>query len=121
MGVDKDTPLFYYVIKYKIYNIMPTSKYALKAGVLLQAFSDVSKTCTNANITDELAEWHLSHNPGCVIYFAVMPGKSDVPSGVRPAVARPTVIIPAEAYVESKTEVAPTIKKKVAVITKRKR
>jgi len=36
--------------------------YILKEGVLLQAFSDASKSCTNINLTDELAEWHLGQN-----------------------------------------------------------
>jgi len=49
---------------------MARSKYLLKQGVLLQAFSDSSKTCTNANLTDELAEWHLKNNPACRKYFA---------------------------------------------------
>jgi len=77
---------------------MQPSKYALKAGVLLQAFSDASRVMTNKNITDELAEWHLKHNPGCVVYFAVMPGKADVPDEIRnrPSVSGPTIIVPPE-------------------------
>lgn len=47
----------------------PQTVYQLKPGALLQAFSDASKTCTNANLTDELAEFHLSTNPGCIKFF----------------------------------------------------
>jgi len=77
---------------------MQPSKYALKAGVLLQAFSDASRVMTNKNITDELAEWHLKHNPGCAVYFAVLPGKADVPDEIRsrPTRIEPTIIVPPE-------------------------
>lgn len=58
---------------------MAHCRYALKAGVLLQAFGDTSKTCTNANLTDELAEWHLKNNPGVERYFSVLPGNAPTP------------------------------------------
>lgn len=48
-------------------------KYLLKPGALLQAFGDESKTATNANLTDELAQWHLKNNPGTKILFSKMP------------------------------------------------
>jgi len=69
------------------------SKYVLKAGVLLQAFSDASKTCTSKNITDELAEWHLKNNPNNIKYFAVLPG--DFSDASKPR-SQPTIIIPAK-------------------------
>jgi len=48
-------------------------KYVLKPGALLRAFGDESKTCTNKNLTNELAEYHLRTNPGCVKLFSVIP------------------------------------------------
>ena len=77
---------------------MANSRYALKAGVLLQAFSDASKACTNANLTDELAEYHLRTNPACRKFFAVIPGEVSIPpriskrSGVKGK--KPEIIIP---------------------------
>lgn len=47
--------------------------YRLVPGAVLSAFGDESKTCTNANLTDELAEFHLKNNPGCIKYFAIHP------------------------------------------------
>jgi hypothetical protein len=60
---------------FKIINItkMATNNYVLKKGVLLQAFGDATKTCTNDNLTDELAEWHLKQCPVKAIFFARMP------------------------------------------------
>jgi hypothetical protein len=56
------------------YNPMATKKgYELKKGVLLQAFGDASKTCTNDTLTDELAEWYLRHFPEKAIYFSKIP------------------------------------------------
>ena len=72
---------------------MANSKYVLKAGVILQAFSDASKTMTFKNITDELAEWHLKNNPNCVKLFAVIPGEYGDASKPR---SQPTIIIPAK-------------------------
>jgi len=65
---------------------MASSKYELKKGVLLQAFGDASKTCTNDTLTDELAEWYLKNYPEKIIYF------SRVPSVSQPVIA--TVKIP---------------------------
>jgi len=48
-------------------------KYRLKKGALLSGFGDASKTCTNDNLTDELAEWHLQNTRGAASLFAVMP------------------------------------------------
>ncbi len=48
-------------------------KYRLKKGALLQAFSDSDKICTNENLTDELAEWHLRNTRGAASLFAILP------------------------------------------------
>jgi hypothetical protein len=64
-------------------------KYLLKPGALLQAFSDVDKTCTNANLTDELAEWHLKHNPGTRCLFSRIP--EEVPVAPESPVILPAV------------------------------
>ena len=58
---------------FKIRNKMTQvqSKFRLKPGALLRSFGDESKTCTNANLTDELAEYHLRTNPGCIRLFSV--------------------------------------------------
>jgi len=64
---------------YEIINntkIMATPNYELKKGVLLQAFGDASKTCTNDTLTDELAEWYLKNYPEKAIYFSRLPGAS---------------------------------------------
>jgi len=52
------------------------SRYQLKRGAVLFAFGDASKTMTNANITDELAEWHLKNTRGAASLFAVIPTDS---------------------------------------------
>ena len=74
--------------------------YSLKKGVLLQAFGDASKACTNdsPNFTDELARWYLDNQPGCEKYFERMPGKVPTYSiPVRPPrQTGPTIIIPPE-------------------------
>jgi len=84
---------------------MTTSKYALKAGVLLQAFSNAQKTCTNDTLTDELAEWHLKNNPQCRKYFSVIPGTASVPGKItRPRrKGGPTIIIPPVKPAENKS------------------
>jgi len=75
--------------------------YRLKKGVLLQAFGDASKACTNdsPHFTDELAAWYLKNQPGCEIYFEMMPGKpsqvSNIPSRP-PRQGGPTTIVPPE-------------------------
>ena len=52
---------------------MATRNYELKRGVLLQAFGDASKTCTNDTLTDELAEWYLKNQPEKIVYFSKLP------------------------------------------------
>jgi hypothetical protein len=52
---------------------MAARNYELKKGVLLQAFGEPSKTCTNDTLTDELAQWHLNKNPEKAILFARLP------------------------------------------------
>jgi hypothetical protein len=61
---------------------MASRNYELKRGVLLQAFGDASKTCTNDTITDELAEWYLKNQPEKIVYF------SKLPSGMQPVQAQ---------------------------------
>jgi hypothetical protein len=58
-----------------IFNSQPmaTRNYELKRGVLLQAFGDASKTCTNDTLTDELAEWYLKNQPEKIVYFSKLP------------------------------------------------
>jgi hypothetical protein len=58
---------------FKIKKIMERvpCKYRLKPGALLRTFGDESKTCTNANLTNELADFHLRNNPGCIRLFSV--------------------------------------------------
>ena len=48
---------------------MATRNYELKKGVLLEAFGDASKTCTNDTITDELGDWYMANQPEKIIYF----------------------------------------------------
>lgn len=52
---------------------MATRNYELKKGVLLEAFGDASKTCTNDTITDELGDWYMKHYPEKAIYFERIP------------------------------------------------
>lgn len=52
---------------------MKGCKYELKKGVVLQVFGDPTKAVTNANLTDELAEWHLKNNPSCRKFFVTIP------------------------------------------------
>lgn len=64
---------------YKIKSKMTKApcSFRLKPGALLRSFGDESKTCTNANLTDELAEYHLRTNPGCIRLFSV-PTESEI-------------------------------------------
>lgn len=71
-------------------------RYQLKPGALLQAFGDSSKICTNKNITDELAEWHLKNNPGCINLFAKVPEKPwEAPADTKIVKTKETVTDPA--------------------------
>jgi hypothetical protein len=54
---------------------MASRNYELKRGVLLQAFGDASKTCTNDTLTDELAEWYLKNQPEKIVYFSKLPSE----------------------------------------------
>jgi hypothetical protein len=83
------------------YQKMATPKgYELKKGVLLQAFGDASKTCTNLTLTDELAEWYLKHYPEKAVLFARIPGgiNTVTPPAIRiipPNIVKPeNIIIP---------------------------
>ncbi len=61
------------VLRILKYNPMPSSKYELKKGVVLQAFGHPEKTCTNLTITDELGDWYMEHFPEKVVYFVRYP------------------------------------------------
>lgn len=90
------------------------SKYLLKPGALLQTFGDASKTCTNANLTDELAEWYLETQPSCVNKFSRIPGKE--------LTAVPLSRVPNELeIVPVPLEVIPVIKKKETVVSKKRK
>jgi hypothetical protein len=80
-----------------------THNYQLKPGALLKAFGDVSKFATNANLTDELAQWHLQHNPGCAKLF------SRIPAGVQIQPVSSLTIIPdaVPAAESAKLEIVP--------------
>jgi len=83
--------------------------YKLKQGVLLQAFGDASKTVTNdsAHFTDELARWYLDNIPGVDIYFAIIPGRANVPDEIRsrpPVRSGPTIIVPPEKEIPKITD-----------------
>jgi hypothetical protein len=71
---------------------MATSKYELKKGVVLQAFGDSSKTCTNNTITDELGDWYLANHPEKLIYFVRYPNRSSVV--IPPIVNKAVTVIP---------------------------
>ena len=68
-------------------------RYRLKKGAVLQAFGDASKFCTNDNLTDELAEWHLQHTRGAASLFAIMPEPPETDSNLE--------IVPAEVKAEA--------------------
>lgn len=84
---------------FKIKKIMEKKhcSYRLKPGALLRAFGDESKTCTNANLTDELAEYHLRTNPGCRGLFSIIPEPEEVMSNLK--------IVPPETKEPEKSEV----------------
>lgn len=70
---------------------MATSKYELKKGVVLQAFGDASKTCTNNTITDELGDWYMRFHPEKLVYFARYPSAINTPA---PVVREAVTVIP---------------------------
>jgi hypothetical protein len=74
---------------------MASSKYELKKGVLLQAFGDASKTCTNDTLTDELGDWYMKNYPEKIIYFSRVPSvtRQVIPPSI-------TIIQPKERVVE---------------------
>jgi hypothetical protein len=102
-------------------NKMAQCDYLLKPGALLQAFSDSSKTCTNANLTNELAEWHLQNNPGVEKYFSKIPlgAPTAIPAGITiiPIPAEPIIIVPDKIIqtAEVKADITPEIVKSVIV------
>jgi hypothetical protein len=112
-------------------------QYELKKGVLLQAFGDASKTCTNDNLTDELAEWHLKQCPEKSIYFSRIPeGASIAPVITRtftptnpppvmrivpPVIITPPVIPPVEIISPIIPEEIPQVEEKKKIIRKPKK
>jgi len=52
---------------------MAARNYELKKGVVLQAFGQPQKTCTNDSLTDKLAEWYLKNYPEKIIFFSRVP------------------------------------------------
>lgn len=76
---------------FKILKLMERKpcKYRLLKGAVLHAFGDADKLCTNDNLTDELAEWHLKHTRGAASLFDKMP--DGAPQYVDPAAP---VIVP---------------------------
>jgi len=69
---------------------MATRNYELKRGVLLEAFGDASKTCTNDTLTDELAEWYLKNQPEKIIYFSKVPSNHPAPN---PSIVPQNIVI----------------------------
>jgi hypothetical protein len=57
------------------------TNYRLRAGVILRDVNgDSSKMMSNANITDDLAKYHLESNPKCAKFFEKMPTETVVES-----------------------------------------
>ena len=58
---------------------MEEKKFKVKAGAVLYdpVNKAVDKILTAANCTDELALYHLKHNPNCKKYFSVLPEDVD--------------------------------------------
>ena len=96
---------------------MASRNYELKRGVLLEAFGDASKTCTNDTLTDELAEWYLTNHPEKKIYFAKMPGMQTVePSDLRQLFKRQPsqrfgrrTTVPVETNIVTATNIPPRV------------
>ncbi len=74
--------------------------FKLRAGALLRdvAGRDPKKNCTNANLTNELALYHLKTNPGCRKYFEKVPG--DLSERLK------SYLLPAEKEIRAKQEAA---------------
>jgi hypothetical protein len=101
--------------------------YLLKPGALLQAFGDTSKVCTNDNITNALAEWHLRNNPACARLFSkIPPGAPITPVSTSPIriIPKPGNIVIPEKIIfpkqEAKEEVV-EVKEEVKVIKAKKK
>jgi len=80
------------IFKIKYITNMASSKYVLKRGVVLQAFGDPTKTCTNATITDELGDWYMRNYPDKVRYFDKIPAitvSAPIPAGIKIVVPEP--------------------------------
>lgn len=99
---------------------MATRNYELKKGVLLQAFGDASKTCTNDTLTDELAQWYLKNYPEKAIYFSkiltaqVVPEVRIIPPSVPNVKVEPEVKIISPVIIEPEaSDVADTLIKTV--------
>ena len=94
------------IFKIKKYMEKKPCSYRLKPGAVLTAFGDETKTCTNENLTDELAQYHLSTNPGCAKWFSVMPAPPKelkiVPPVVKVIETKPTEV--------KLTEIKPKVK-----------
>ncbi|MCJ7447899.1 MAG: hypothetical protein MUO72_09410 [Bacteroidales bacterium] len=91
---------------------MATPKgYELKRGVLLQAFGDASKTCTNDTLTDELGDWYMANQPEKVIYFSRLPATPVIPPSV--VIIPPTFHPIKEKIPEEKKEQMPEINTKL--------
>jgi hypothetical protein len=58
---------------------MEETKFQVKRGAVIYdpVNQDAGKILTFSNCTDELALYHLKHNPGCKKYFAVLPENID--------------------------------------------
>jgi hypothetical protein len=57
--------------------IIMETNYRLRAGVILRDVNgDSSKMMSNANLTDELAQYHLTSNPKCAKFFEKIPVKT---------------------------------------------
>ena len=68
------------LLKLDVNTVRPDSIFKLKFGAVLYDTEnfDSSKTGTNANITDELAIWHLKQDPRKIKYFLGLPENFDI-------------------------------------------
>jgi hypothetical protein len=92
------------VIKIKNLTEMASSKYELRKGVVLQAFGDPSKICTDKTITDALGDFHflrLSSSPELINrYFLKYPKVA--PKPVEPEKKAEPVKVTSEALTGAK-------------------